>query len=120
MKNSILYIVGGVVLLGGGAFLFLKNKNKKDEIRLADLQTKKAMEIEKTNQQTKLSVDDLLAIVKLKEQILANIIRKGTYRTQGSRDAVQRDIDKQIIELKAYGKTYGFTFGDKNELVKIN
>lgn len=36
MKNSILYVVGAVVLLGGGAFLFLKNKNKKDLLKLKD------------------------------------------------------------------------------------
>ena len=41
MKNSILYIVGAVVLLGGGAFLFLKNKKNKDKdkLALAELQT---------------------------------------------------------------------------------
>lgn len=36
MRNSILYVVGAVVLLGGGAFLFLKNKNKKDLLKLKD------------------------------------------------------------------------------------
>jgi len=35
MKNSVLYIVGAVVLLGGGAFLFMKNKNNKDKEKLA-------------------------------------------------------------------------------------
>ena len=39
MKNSILYIVGAVALLGGGAFLFLKNKKSKDASKLLDLQT---------------------------------------------------------------------------------
>jgi LPXTG-motif cell wall-anchored protein len=39
MKNSILYIVGAVALLGGGAFLFLKNKKAKDASKLLDLQT---------------------------------------------------------------------------------
>jgi LPXTG-motif cell wall-anchored protein len=39
MKNSILYIVGAVALLGGGAFLFLKNKKSKDASKLAELQT---------------------------------------------------------------------------------
>ena len=37
MKNSILYIVGAVVLLGGGAFLFLKNKKSKDTAKLEEL-----------------------------------------------------------------------------------
>jgi LPXTG-motif cell wall-anchored protein len=35
MKNSVLYIVGAT-LLGGGAFLFLKNKKKKDLSKLAE------------------------------------------------------------------------------------
>ena len=35
MKNSILYIVGAIALLGGGAFLFLKNKKTKDAKKLA-------------------------------------------------------------------------------------
>lgn len=35
MKNSILYIVGAVALLGGGAFLFLKSKKNKDKEKLA-------------------------------------------------------------------------------------
>lgn len=38
MRNSILYIVGAVVLLGGGAFLFLKNKKSKDVSKLAELE----------------------------------------------------------------------------------
>jgi len=35
MKNSVLYIVGATVLVGG-AFLFLKNKKKKDLLKLAE------------------------------------------------------------------------------------
>jgi LPXTG-motif cell wall-anchored protein len=38
MKNSILYIVGAVALLGGGVFLFLRNKKSKDVSKLADLE----------------------------------------------------------------------------------
>jgi len=37
MKNSILYIVGAVALLGGGAFLFLRNKKSKDTSKLEEL-----------------------------------------------------------------------------------
>ena len=37
MKNSVLYIVGGLALLGGGAFLFLKNKKAKDTSKLKDI-----------------------------------------------------------------------------------
>jgi LPXTG-motif cell wall-anchored protein len=41
MKNNTLYIVGAVVLLGGGAFLFLKNKNNKDKDKLALAESEK-------------------------------------------------------------------------------
>ena len=37
MKNSVIYIFGAVVLLGGGAYLFLKNKKSKDLSTLAEL-----------------------------------------------------------------------------------
>jgi predicted phage-related endonuclease len=37
MKN-VLYIVGATVLVGGGAYLFLKNKKAKDLSKLADFQ----------------------------------------------------------------------------------
>lgn len=37
MKNSVIYIIGATVLVGGGAYLFLKNKNKKDAVKLATL-----------------------------------------------------------------------------------
>jgi len=120
MKNSVLYIIGAVALLGGGALvLFLKNKSKKDELFLADLKKKELenKEPKSTPQasQDVISANDLLAITKLKDEILANIRRKGTYRKQGSRDAVQRDIDQQLIELKKYG----FAIGINNQLVNI-
>ena len=38
MKNSVLYIVGAVALLGGGAFLFLRNKKLKDASKLAEIE----------------------------------------------------------------------------------
>lgn len=41
MKNSALYLVGAVLLLGGGAFLFLKNKKPKDLLKLKDLDLEK-------------------------------------------------------------------------------
>jgi LPXTG-motif cell wall-anchored protein len=37
MKNSIIYILGATVLVGGGAYLFLKNKKKQDTDKLAEL-----------------------------------------------------------------------------------
>lgn len=40
MNKSVIYIVGATVLVGGGAYLFLKNKKKKDAITLAGLENK--------------------------------------------------------------------------------
>jgi LPXTG-motif cell wall-anchored protein len=37
MNKNIIYIVGAVALLGGGAFLFLKNKKAKDISKLKDI-----------------------------------------------------------------------------------
>ena len=39
MNKNIIYIVGAVALLGGGVFLFLRNKRAKDGLKLADLQS---------------------------------------------------------------------------------
>jgi hypothetical protein len=50
MKNKILYIVGAVALLGGGVFLFLKNKKSKEASILGDVQ--KATEIGQAPAQT--------------------------------------------------------------------
>ena len=38
MNKSVIYIVGATVLVGGGAYLFLKNKKKKDLSALADIE----------------------------------------------------------------------------------
>jgi LPXTG-motif cell wall-anchored protein len=35
--TNVILVVGATVLVGGGAYLFLKNKNKKDAIKLAEL-----------------------------------------------------------------------------------
>jgi hypothetical protein len=37
MNKNVIYIVGATVLLGGGAYLFLKNKKAKDLSKLAEL-----------------------------------------------------------------------------------
>lgn len=45
MNKSVIYIVGATVLVGGGAYLFLKNKKKKDLLKLAEVE--KIAEIDK-------------------------------------------------------------------------
>jgi hypothetical protein len=45
MNKSLIYIVGATVLVGGGAYLFLKNKKEKDLLKLAEAE--KLTEIDK-------------------------------------------------------------------------
>lgn len=125
MGKSVLYILGAVVVLGGGAFLFLKSKKSKDAIKLAEIEMKKALEetpLTKEVAETKtqftekpISADDLLAVAKLKDSIKADIRRMNSYKKASSRANVQREIDKQLETLKSYG----FGLDTKNELIKI-
>jgi hypothetical protein len=94
-----------------------------DKLYLTDVDFYKNFEknLEKQNPNLKQKLDtdiknNLSSANKLKDEILANITRKGSYKTSGSRDAVQRDIDKQFITLKYLG----FNLGLDNQLVKIN
>lgn len=66
MKNSILYIVGAVALLGGGAFLFLKNKKTKDDSKLADLEKLTVVEQVKAQEEVK-KVEDVKNLVEANE-----------------------------------------------------
>jgi hypothetical protein len=123
MGKSVLYIVGAVVLLGGGAFLFLKSKNKKEELLLKDLEQKKALEVQKVAQEQAipeaqkdtLSADDLLAITKLSQEIVSLIKLKNGYRKDSSKANVQVVIDEKILALR----NYGFVLGMNNELISL-
>jgi len=123
MGKSILYIVGAVALLGGGAFLFLRNKNQKDALMLADLETKKALEVEKTNevqatpesQKDLLSANDLLTITKLQEEIISLTRQRNGFRKASSKANVQVLIDEKIVALR----NYGFALGMNNELISL-
>jgi len=123
MGKSVLYIVGAVVLLGGGAFLFLRNKKAKDELLLADLSQKKALEVQKVAQEQAipeaqkdtLSADDLLAITKLSQEIVSLTKLKNGYRKDSSKANVQVVIDEKILALR----NYGFVLGMNNELISL-
>ena len=124
MKNSILYIVGAVALLGGGAFLFLKNKKAKDASKLADLEKLKVVEQAQVQAQVQaqatptekpISADDLLAVSKLKDAIISDIKKRNSYSKASSRANVQSEIDKKLETLKGYG----FGMDTNNQLIKI-
>ena len=122
MRNSILYIVGAVVLLGGGAFLFLKSKKNKDKVKLAVLEMEKATEVAQVQVQAEvkptekpISADDLLAVAKLKDAIISQIRLRNSYSKASSRANVQAQIDEKLQTLKGYG----FGLDTNNELIKI-
>lgn len=122
MKNSILYIVGAVVLLGGGAFLFLKSKKSKDAIKLAEIEKAKIVEEKKVEAQAQavpteksISADDLLAVATLKDAIIADISKRNSFSKASSRANVQSEIDKKLETLKSYG----FGMDTNNQLIKI-
>lgn len=123
MNKNIIYIVGAVALLGGGAFLFLRNKKAKDKLKLADLQslttgvpTTGASSTPKPEPVVKTFTDkELKEIQLLRDVILSDMSRKNTYRTSGSRDAVQSDINQNLEKLKVLG----YTLDLNNNLVKV-
>ena len=136
MKNSILYIVGAVALLGGGAFLFLKNKKSKDASKLADLQTLTTGSATGATTPTTTPEEDLKKLevskgiaTELKGLRNARVPLKKTfdkYNGQGSfQGAIAKDVGKKIAEidkkteaLNITLKAMGYTESDGN-IVKI-
>ena len=131
MKKAFLIIGGSIVLIGGVAYYFLTKKGKDQpsmptdsldtlpssttatsvaSSSLADVVIAPLPSTAKTY-----SAEDLKAINLLKDTILADMRRKGTYKRSASRDAVQRDIDKNMELLRGYK----YTLDNKNQLVKI-
>lgn len=139
--NKTVVIVGTAILLGVGAYIYFKPKatdentdgnsgtdatggansgstgstaNSGDNIvvQTRDNVTNEPLRnpIVKT-----LTNADILAIQKLRDDILANMTRKGSYKKQGSRNAVQADIDIQFERLKEYG----YSLDLNNNLIKI-
>ena len=131
MKNIILYIFGAVVLLGGGAFLFLKNKKSKDTAKLEELaELAKATvggvtgeattgattpQAPATPTEKPISADILLAVAKLKDAIISDIQKRNSYSKASSRANVQAQIDEKISTLN----NYGFSLDTNNQLIKI-
>jgi LPXTG-motif cell wall-anchored protein len=122
MRNSILYIVGALALLGGGAFLFLKNKKNKDKDKLALAEMQKATEVAQVKAETEakptekaISADDLLAVAKLKDAIISDIQKRNSYSKASSRANVQAQIEEKLQTLKGYG----FGMDTNNQLIKI-
>lgn len=129
MKKAFLIIGGSIVLIGGVAYYFLTKKGKDQPSMPTDsLDTLPSSTTDTSVASSSLaliaplpstiktySAEDLKAINILRDTILADMRRKGTYKRSASRNAVQADIDKNMELLKSYK----YTLDSKNQLVKI-
>jgi hypothetical protein len=145
-KTQTVVIIGSVVLLGVGAYIYFKPKaTDKGAGSLADMggagETGGAGGAGDTNSGSSDSTDntvtqttdpvtndplkkpivktltntDILAVQRLRDEIIANMNRIRTYKKQSSRNAVQADINIQLNRLK----TYGYSLDTTNNLIKI-
>jgi LPXTG-motif cell wall-anchored protein len=133
MKNSILYIVGAVALLGGGAFLFLKSKKNKDKEKLAlvELQTTTIntpkVESQATSElDSKILQDAKNIAIKIKnlkaekQSIIdkyGSLISKGFGFANVFKQKIE-NLNKEIETLNFTLKGMGFT-ENNGEIVKI-
>ena len=56
------------------------------------------------------------AIQKLRDEIVANINRRNSFKTQGSKNNVQAEINAQLNKLKEYG----YSLDSSNNLIKVD
>ena len=113
MKNSVLYIVGAVALIGVGAIIFLKKKNNKDKDKLAELQnlstnvavgTKSSDAVTKDNSKNVAEAINLateiadLKAKKLKFTIMPNSEFSSTDEGQNGFWATNQNVLKQLKE----------------------
>jgi|688.fasta_scaffold675879_1 LPXTG-motif cell wall-anchored protein len=134
MKNSILYIVGALALLGGGAILFLKNKKNKDKdkLALAELQTatvntpkvelQVTPELDLKNLQDAKNIATRLKNLKAEKQSMTD--KYGSLLSKPSFGVVRvikqkiENLSKEIETLNFTLKGMGYT-ENNGEIVKI-
>jgi LPXTG-motif cell wall-anchored protein len=128
MKNSVLYIVGGVTLIGVGAIVFFKKKNNKDKDKLAQLQnlttnvgvgspTKITEEVKIDN-----SKDILESAKKIAEarSLATQILDKRTKRNS-LMSINQRDYETLIGRtFVGYGSELAFKFNKEQEIKNLD
>jgi len=127
MKNTVLYIIGGVVLIGGGAFLYMNYK--KSSTTSTTPTTPPTEGVGSTVTQTTdpvlgtpvkptvktLSDEDMLAIQQLRELIIGDIRKRNGYRKASSRANIQTVIVENLKKLKELG----YSLDNQNQLIKI-
>ena len=119
MNKSVIYIVGATVLLGGGAFLFLKNKKKKDLLKLAEAE--KIAEIDKqlggtksggtTTSDANLNLANATILATERKTIIAQPISRTSLNIQ-RRKLKLEELDKKLATL-------GYKVDAIGQLVKI-
>lgn len=133
MDKKYIYIGGGLLLVGGLVFLYMKNKNPistvsaitKSETPTTDSATTPTTVTQTTDPVTGLPIkpvvktlsdEDLSAINSLREEILADISKRNGFKKASSRANVQSEIDKKMVKLKAFG----YALDNQNKLIKIS
>jgi LPXTG-motif cell wall-anchored protein len=109
MNKSVIYIVGATVLLGGGAFLFLKNKKKKDLLKLAEAE--KIAEIDKQLGGANLNLANATILATERKTIIAQPISRTSLNIQ-RRKLKLEEIDRKLATL-------GYKVDAIGQLVKI-
>jgi len=142
MINRTVVIIGSVALLGVGAYIYFKpkatdlgtgvlagtggtNSGSADStgnlgtgsvdntvVQTTDSVTNEPL---KTPIVKTLTNTDILAIQRLRDEIIGNMNRQRSYKKQSSRNAVQADINLQMNRLKEYG----YSLDTGRNLIKI-
>lgn len=135
MDTKKILIIGSVAVLGIGAYLYFKPKKSKGN-QTGSLSGGNAGSIpsspasssgtttapNNTGSQSAepnvktLTEQEMQVITSLRDTILNDIRRKGTYKRSATRNAVQSDIDSNMQVLKSLG----YTLDLNNNLVKID
>ena len=129
-------IIGGLVVLGLGAYFYFRPKAKAEDVTGAGT-TGTGAGTTGTGTGTTgagttgvgtttppppvaevktLTPNELIEVTKLKDAILSDIRTRNSYRKASSRANVQSEIDKKLILLK----NYGFSLNTNNELIKTS
>jgi hypothetical protein len=128
--NKKVIIISVVALAGLGAFFYFTSK-KKGSTNLpntskADTSTPSSTVSQNTDtasntpakdsSEKKLTEQEIQVLMSLRDVILHDINRKGSYKRTATRNAVQKDIDSNIAILKSLG----YVLDEQNNLVKID